>query len=70
MKDPVNARGEKTRQLFGPNTIAFGQPGAGGSHAFADPSRKLSFAYVMNRMERSVFPTTKVLRLVEAMYEP
>jgi CubicO group peptidase (beta-lactamase class C family) len=46
---------------------AFGHPGAGGSHAFADPARGLGFAYVMNQMERSVFPTEKALRLVRAV---
>jgi CubicO group peptidase (beta-lactamase class C family) len=45
---------------------AFGHPGAGGSHAFADPNRGLGFAYVMNQMERSVFPTEKALSLIEA----
>jgi CubicO group peptidase (beta-lactamase class C family) len=46
---------------------AFGHPGAGGSHAFAEPDRGLGFAYVMNQMERSVFPTEKALRLVRAV---
>ena len=64
MKDSVNAR----RKIFGPATNAFGHPGAGGSHAFADPENKIGFAYVMNQMEQSLLPNEKSLRLVDAIY--
>jgi len=64
MKDPP----ETKRRLFGPSPLAFGHPGAGGSHAFADPEHGISFAYVMNQMEQSVLPNDKSLRLVEAIY--
>jgi CubicO group peptidase (beta-lactamase class C family) len=57
------------RRIFGPSRYAFGHPGAGGSHAFADPENKLSFAYVMNRMEQEVLPNEKSLRLVDATYQ-
>ena len=68
MRDPVDAHGKKPRALFGPSHFAFGQPGAGGSHAFADPEHGLSFAYVMNQMEPGVLPGPKALRLVDAIY--
>lgn len=68
MKDPVAADGSKTRQIFGPSHQAFGQPGAGGSHAFADPENGVSFAYVMNQMEAGVLPNQKSLEMVEAFY--
>ena len=54
--------------MFGPSPLAFGRPGAGGSHAFADPEHGISFAYVMNQMEQSLLPNEKSFRLVEAIY--
>jgi CubicO group peptidase (beta-lactamase class C family) len=65
MKDPLDI----TRRIFGPSPSAFGHPGAGGSHAFADPENGISFAYVMNQMEQSLLPNEKSLRLVDALYD-
>lgn len=64
MQDPLGAQ----RRIFGPEPLAFGHPGAGGSHAFADPENGIAFAYVMNQMEQSLLPTAKSLRLVDAIY--
>jgi CubicO group peptidase (beta-lactamase class C family) len=64
MKDSRDA----ARKMFGPFATSFGHPGAGGSHAFADPENKIAFAYVMNQMEQSVLPNEKSLRLVDAIY--
>jgi CubicO group peptidase (beta-lactamase class C family) len=68
MRDPVDEHGVKVRQTFGPSAKAFGHPGAGGSHAFADSETGLSFAYVMNQMEPGVLPNQKSLRIVDALY--
>jgi CubicO group peptidase (beta-lactamase class C family) len=68
MRDPLDFSGKKLRKLFGPSLRAFGQPGAGGSHAFADPETGISFAYVMNQMEPGVLPNSKSLLMVEALY--
>jgi CubicO group peptidase (beta-lactamase class C family) len=68
MRDPVDASGRKIRTNFGPSLLAFGHPGAGGSHAFADPENRISFAYVMNQMDPGVLPGPKALRLVEELY--
>jgi CubicO group peptidase (beta-lactamase class C family) len=68
MRDPVDGTGHKTRFLFGPSLSAFGHPGAGGSHAFADPEHQLAVAYVMNQMQPGVLPNAKALRLIEALY--
>jgi CubicO group peptidase (beta-lactamase class C family) len=65
MKDSRDA----ARRMFGPSATSFGHPGAGGSHAFADPENKIAFAYVMNQMEQSVLPDEKSLRLVGAIYD-
>ena len=68
MVDPCGATdGRKSRELFGPGPRAFGQPGAGGSHAFGDPDRGLGFAYVMNGMESGVLPNERSLGLVRAL---
>jgi CubicO group peptidase (beta-lactamase class C family) len=61
-----NARSAR-RRIFG-TLGAFGHPGAGGSHGFADPENKIAFAYVMNQMEQSLLPNEKSLRLVDAIY--
>ena len=65
MKDP----NETSRRIFGPSRLAFGHPGAGGSHAFADPENNLSFAYVMNQMEQKLLPNEKSLRLIDTLYQ-
>jgi CubicO group peptidase (beta-lactamase class C family) len=64
MKDSRDA----ARKIFGPSPTSFGHPGAGGSHAFADPENRIAFAYAMNQMEQSVLPSEKSLRLVDAIY--
>jgi CubicO group peptidase (beta-lactamase class C family) len=68
MKDPISEAGHKFRGLFGPSPSAFGQPGAGGSLAFADPKNNVAFAYVMNQMEPGILPNPKSLRLVRLVY--
>ena len=68
MRDPVDRLGVKLREHFGPSLRAFGHPGAGGSHGFADPETGISFAYVMNQMSPGIFPGEKCLRLVKAIY--
>ena len=68
MLDPVDVRGDKWRRLFGASRSTFGQPGAGGSHAFADPESGIAFAYTMNQMESGVLPNRKSLDLVDAVY--
>ena len=60
---------EATTRIFGPSSLAFGHPGAGGSNAFADPENRVAFAYVMNQMEQTLLPNDKSLRLIDALYE-
>lgn len=69
MRDPVDSEGRKIRMNFGPSEHAFGHPGAGGSFAFADPDRRIAFAYTMNQMEPGVLPNAKSLRLIAELYD-
>ena len=69
MQDPFGPDGRKTRHVYGPSLRAFGQPGAGGGHAFADPENNVAFAYLMNQMELGVLPNEKSLSMVRALYE-
>lgn len=47
---------------------AFGHVGAGGSVAFASPSRRMGFAYTMNKMGSGVLLNERAHRLIEAAY--
>lgn len=48
---------------------SYGHPGAGGSLGFADPSRGIAFAYVMNRMGDMLIGDDRAVRLAAAVYE-
>ncbi len=67
-QDPLDEKGRKSRELYGPSHSAFGHPGAGGSHALGDPETGISFAYVMNQMDLSVMPGIKCVEMVEALF--
>ena len=54
--------------VYGPSRHAFGHSGWGGSCAVADPERRLSFAYVMNRQSAHLVGDPRSRRLIEALY--
>lgn len=59
---PIPERG------FGPNKLAFGHYGAGGSVGFADPTAQVGFGYVMNQMgPRWQNPRNRAL--IDALYQ-
>ena len=67
-RDPLDGSGHKIRRIYGPSVTAFGHPGAGGCHAFADPQTGISFAYSMNQMKPGAMPGLKCLEMVDALF--
>lgn len=47
---------------------AFGHPGAGGSLGFADPTARLGFGYVTNRMGNDMVIDERGRALLDAIY--
>ena len=53
--------------LYSPSPQTFGHPGAGGALGFADPSKRIAFGYVMNRMDFRL-RSPRALALAQAVY--
>jgi CubicO group peptidase (beta-lactamase class C family) len=54
---------------IGVRTGSFGHAGAGGSMAFYDPQRKLSFCFAMNQMQEGVVSgSTSAMQIAESVY--
>jgi len=54
--------------FYGPTPEAFGHSGWGGSCAFADPTRRVGGAYVMNKQGAALIGDPRAVRLIEAAY--
>jgi CubicO group peptidase (beta-lactamase class C family) len=54
--------------IYGPGEASFGHSGWGGSCAFADPERRLSGAYVMNKQSPELIGDPRAVRLISAVY--
>ncbi len=54
--------------IYGPSPHAFGHSGWGGSCAVADPERRLSFSYVMNRQSAYLIGDPRSRSLIDALY--
>ena len=58
-----------TDGLYGPEPLAFGHSGWGGSFVLVDPVRKLALAYTMNRMGTDLVGDPRDVALIAAAYE-
>lgn len=58
-----------TNRHFGPSQTAFGHAGFGGSCVMFDPERRLSAAFVMNKMSPHLVGDPRALALIDALYE-
>ncbi len=59
----------RERHMYGPGERTFGHSGWGGSCAFADPERRLSAAYTMNKQDAELVGDSRSKRLIAAVYE-
>jgi CubicO group peptidase (beta-lactamase class C family) len=55
--------------LYGPNPDTLCHSGWGGSMALADPERRLSMAYVMNRQSNSLQGDPRARALIDSVYQ-
>jgi CubicO group peptidase (beta-lactamase class C family) len=53
---------------FGSSQRTFGAPGAGGSFGFADPDKRLGYAYVMNKLDFYLQDDPREKALRDALY--
>ena len=56
-----------TNGHFGPSRTALGHPGFGGSAAMVDPAKRVSAAYVMNKMSPSLAGDPRAVRVFSAL---
>jgi CubicO group peptidase (beta-lactamase class C family) len=57
-----------TNGFFGPSPAAFGHAGFGGSAVMIDPDRRLSAAYVMNKMSPFLAGDPRAVWVFSALY--
>lgn len=55
--------------ILGPNPMAFGHAGAGGSIGMADPTAHVAIGYVMNQLGVGVLLNARGQALIDAVYE-
>jgi CubicO group peptidase (beta-lactamase class C family) len=53
--------------VYGKSEAAYGHGGWGGSFAFADPERRLGFAYIMNRMGTDLIGDPRNIALIASI---